>query len=242
MQTNNIIYADLSTYTPRETITFYEAVFGWKYFEDQGYYMAYTGDKAVAGLYETPEKFKQLRMPHFWMTYMQVGNVRSTVDKVRELGGTVEMVNHDDSFGRVALIRDPQGAGFSISEGDKLINTRTMNEIGTLIWNELHVSDAHSIIPFYQGIFHWTIRESENNNFAIQNAHNEHIADVLQIPNEVKGKYEYWVCTFGVEDLQESCDKIVSNGGATVADEGSRMLCTDDSGQAFFYIQEARTS
>ena len=61
------------------------------------------------------------------------------------------------NLGKVALIRDPQGSGFTVYEGDQLTHTRTLNEPGTLIWNELHVSNAAKVIPFYEGIFNLDI-------------------------------------------------------------------------------------
>lgn len=238
MKTNNIIFADLSTYNPKETIPFYETVFSWKYYNDYDYYTAYKGGKEIVGLYETPEKFKQMRMPHFWMTYIQVNNVESTVAKARELGGIIEMEQSMRGFGKMALIRDPQGAGFTIYEGESLKSTRTENEVNTLIWNELHISNAQKIIPFYEGIFNWKFTETLSNYFEITNGNGEYIADALQIPNEFKGKYEYWVCTFGVADLQKTKDKILDNGGSIVINEGKRILFTDNSGEAFFYVQE----
>ena len=237
MAHSNIIFADLSTYTPKQTMAFYESVFDWKYNEDNGYYLAYKGNKAIAGLYETPEKFKQIRMPHFWMTYIQVDDLDQTVKKAKELGGIIEMRDDTSSIGALALIRDPQGAGFTVYEGNELEITRTKNEANTLIWNELHISDINNVIPFYQGIFDWTFNEVEQDHFQIYNDQNDHIADALQIPNEYKGKYEYWVCTFGVDDLKGTSDKIINRGGSIVMDEGNRILFADDSGQAFFYIQ-----
>lgn len=240
MKPNNIIYADLSTYTPKETIKFYETIFGWKYYNNYDYYIAYKGEKEIAGLYETPEKFKQMRMPHFWMTYIQVNDVESTVAKARELGGIIEMEQSMRGFGKVALIRDPQGAGFTVYEGENLKSTRTENEENTLIWNELHISNAKNIIPFYEGIFYWKFTKKSANHFQVYNRKDEHIADALEIPNEYKGKYEYWVCTFGVENLQKTKSLILENGGSIVIDEGERILFTDNSEQAFFYIQEVK--
>lgn len=238
MKPNNIIFADLSTYNPKETIPFYQAVFGWEYHNSYDYYTAYKNNKEVVGLYETPEKFKQMRMPHFWMTYIQVNNVESTVAKARELGGIIEMEQSMRGFGKVALIRDPQGAGFTIYEGESLKSTRTENEENTLIWNELHISNAQKIIPFYEGIFNWKFTETLSNHFEITNGKGEYIADALQIPNEFKGKYEYWVCTFGVKSLEETKTRILNNGGSIVINEGKRILFTDNSGEAFFYVQE----
>ncbi len=236
MISNNIVFADLSTYTPKETISFYESVFGWKYFEDNDYYIAYKENKEVVGLYETPEKFKQMRMPHFWMTYIQVNDVNETIKKAKELGGIIEMTSEENAIGSLALIRDPQGAGFTVYEGDKIRSTRTKKEINTLIWNELHISNVKRIIPFYEGVFNWSFIEGRKNNFEIYNDKNVYIADALEVSNEYKGKYEYWICTFAIKDLQNTREKIINKGGRLISNEGTKMMFVDNSGQAFFYV------
>ncbi len=235
---NNPFFADISTYSPQKTMSFYEHVFGWKFYKIDYYYSAFVEDKEVTGLYETPEKFKQMRMPHFWMTYIRVDNVETTVKKARQLGGIIETQYGMGSLGKVALIRDPQGAGFTIYEGNQLKNTRTENTKNTLIWNELHVSEVTKIIPFYQGIFNWEIVKNQNGMYQVLNNAGEYIVDILEIQNQYKGKYEYWVCIFGVENLVASKSTIIENGGNVINEESNRILMTDNSGEAFFYIKQ----
>ncbi|MCT4665081.1 MAG: VOC family protein [Flavobacteriales bacterium] len=240
MKPNNIIYSDLSTYTPKKTMQFYENVFGWKFSNEYNYYTAYINDEPIVGLYETPDKFKQMRMPHFWMTYIQVNDANKVVSKARELGGIIEMELEMPGFGKVALIRDLHGAGFTIYEGEYLNSTRNYNTPNTLIWNELHVSDAQKIIPFYAGIFDWEIKIQDEHFFKIYNHQQEYIGDILEVPNSYKGKYEYWISSFCVNSLEKSKNDILKNGGELIVDEGNRMLMTDNSSQSFFYISELR--
>ena len=238
MKTNDPIFADLSTYNPNETIPFYENVFGWKFYEEYDYHTAFLGNDTVAGLYETPLKYKQMRMPHFWMTYIQVNDVDETVEQAKSLGGIIEMHEKIPYIGKVALIRDPLGAGFTIYEGSFFKNTRTTNVPNTLVWNELHTSKLDNAIPFYQGIFNWNIVKETSKEAQIFNSKNEHIADIYEIPTIIKGKYNYWVSSFSVLDLKETKKKIISNGGKLVIDEKKRMLFTDNSKEAFFYISQ----
>ena len=238
MKTNNFIYADLSTYTPTETISFYEKVFGWKYYKYDEYYTAYIDNMEIAGLYETPVAFKQMRMPHFWMSYIQVANVSETVEKARKLGGIIELESNMSDNDKIALIRDTSGAGFTVYEGDQLRNIRTKNIANTLIWNELHVSNAAKVIPFYEGIFKWKIIQVATGLYNVFNSKNIHITDIVEISNQYKGSYEYWVCTFGVKDIKATQNLIIENGGTQVATDGDRILFTDHSNQAFFYVKE----
>lgn len=160
MKPNNIIFSDLSTYTPKKTMQFYENVFGWKFSNEYDYYTAYIGDMPIIGLYETPDKFKQMRMPHFWMTYIQVNDASKVITTAKALGGIIEMELGMTGFGKIALIRDPQGAGFTIYEGDYLNSTRSNSIPNALIWNELHVSDAQKVVPFYTKVFDWEIKRA----------------------------------------------------------------------------------
>lgn len=233
---SSFVWADLSTYSPETSKRFYERVFGWEFHDAGGYQVALKGSAEIAGLFETPDFFKQIKMPHFWMSYIAVEEVLPIVDMIGSFEGAKVELTDDFYGGKVALIRDPQGAGFTIYDGGKL-DSRKM-KAGHMVWNELHVSDASRVIPFYERLFGWTVVESESKDkFSILSPQREHLSDILVIPNEVKGKYEYWVCTFAVDDLGLARRRIEDNGGGVVMDEGERLMMHDDSGEAFFYIQ-----
>ena len=233
---NNFIFADLSTYEPEKSMGFYKEVFGWEYQRDGNYYTAYKNGKMVSGLYETPVKFKDMGMPHFWMSYIHVEDVDVTVSKAREMGGIVEMTE-ESAIGKVALIRDPAGAGFTVYQGSYLNNCRTSNEQNTLVWNELHVSNAAQVIPFYQAIFNWQFKRKGEYTYQILSG-KKHIADLHEIPNSIKGKYEYWACCFGVSDQESALDLVEDWGGKVIYDMGLNTLVTDNSGEAFFILSQ----
>ena len=66
---NNFVWTDLSTFDLDIAQKFYSNVFGWKYFQaEEGYYVATFSNREVSGLYATPEKFRQMNMPSFWMS------------------------------------------------------------------------------------------------------------------------------------------------------------------------------
>lgn len=237
MKSNQFIWADLSTYHPNTAIHFYEQVFNWQFYHYEGYYTAYNNLKQVAGLYETPKKFQEMKMPSFWMSYIQVESVEKTVEKSRALGGIIEMVDLENSIGSVALIRDTLGAGFTVYEGNGL-NARTVSNDATLIYNELQVSNVEKAVTFYEGLFEWNFEWLDNYSVDVYcKFSGEKIASIYELPNSVKGKYEYWVCTFGVKDLESAVKKVQLHDGAVISSETSRVLCSDGS-EAFFYLQE----
>jgi len=237
MKENHFVYADLSTYDLNTSKKFYSSVFNWTYYNSgEDYWIAFSKNKEATGLYETPKKFQEMKMPPFWMSYIQVNDIEETVAKAKTLGGIIELVDLESSIGKIALIRDPSGAGFTIYEGDQL-NVRTESTLNTMVWNELFVSDIEKVKAFYEGIFQWEIHKVGDTRYFIANTKGEEISAINQVSNEVKGKYEYWSVYFGVKDLESTKKNVLSNGGTFVyEDEYSTVLA--DSFGAFFHISE----
>jgi hypothetical protein len=94
---------------------FYGEVFGWTA-KDMGadfggYRIFESGDTGVAGLMTAPDE----SIPSHWQPYVAVEDVDATTAKAGELGGTTLMEPMDvPTVGRIALLRDPQGAVFGI--------------------------------------------------------------------------------------------------------------------------------
>lgn len=233
---NTFIWVDLSSYEPNKTRRFYENVFGWKFYGDENYLTAYVNNREVAGLYETPAKFKAIKMPSFWMSYIQVTTIQEVVQKARGLGGIVEHVEADNAIGGIALIRDTLGAGFTVYEGNKL-DAKTDEQPNTFILNELQVSDAAKAIQFYENLFDWSFEAVYPGSYQIKDGTGNQLATLNEIDNSIKGKYEYWTVVFGIHQLGETLKKIKKNGGQLISEEENRLLCSDGS-EAFFYIQQ----
>lgn len=237
MKSGRFIWADLSTYATAPSIQFYKKVFNWKIKEEQGYHLAWDGDAYQAGIFETPDYLKEIKMPHFWMSYFQVSSVEKAVSIAREMQSIIEVDTTDFYNGKIALIRDPQGAGFTIYDGDNLYFQNSKDH-GTIWRTELHVSNVQAVIPFYSKLFNWSIIEVNANEYRIDAQNQEKSIGIKEFQNEIKGKYEYWVMTFIVQNLAVTTDLIIANGGTLITKEKTRNLMTDNSGEAFFYIEE----
>lgn len=240
MKENHFIYADLSTYDLKTAIKFYATVFDWEYYNSgEDYWIAFSNNKEATGLYETPPKFQEMNMPSFWMSYIQVNSVEETVDLARALGGIVELVDLEASIGKIALIRDPLGAGFTVYEGDRL-NVRTQNRPNTLVWNELFISNLSKVKDFYEGIFQWKIDvDNSSLRHLIYDRAGEEVAAISEVPNDVKGKYEYWGVYFGVNNIQETKQGVLNNGGSLVYEDSYSTVLADSFG-AFFHLVETK--
>ena len=94
---------------------FYEQVFGWTTSdmgpEYGGYRIFNRGETGIAGLMTLPDD----SMPAHWQPYVAVDDPDSTTARANELGGSALIEPMDvPNVGRIAVLRDPQGAVFGI--------------------------------------------------------------------------------------------------------------------------------
>jgi len=237
MQKGKFIWADLSTYNTETSIPFYQNVFGWDLRNVQEYNLASLNNKAIAGLFETPDFLKKINMPHFWMSYFQVESTSKTVELAKKLNAKIEVDTTNFYNGKIALIRDPQGAGFTVYDGSDLYFESSM-DFGTFIATELHVSDIGKVIPFYSSLFSWELTKQSFNTYVVSSQNALNNISIKKFDNSIKGKYEYWATTILVNELQNTTQSILLHGGSLISQEGHKNLMTDNSGEAFFYIQQ----
>ena len=113
------VWDELGTTDADGAQRFYEQVFGWSTSDMGGEYGGYRvfnrGETGIAGLMTLPDSSVQ---PH-WQPYVAVGDPDATTSKAVELGGSVPAEPMDvPKVGRVAVLRDPQGAAFGIIKPD----------------------------------------------------------------------------------------------------------------------------
>ena len=233
---NTFIWTDLSTYYPRASLAFYQEVFRWEITPFEGYFLAHQGYNEIAGVYETPAFFQEINMPHFWMNYIKVEDLHLVTSKAGNLGGKVELDNEPFYGGRISLIRDPMGAGFTIYEGNNLNQSRKSDH-GCVIGRELHTSDVNKVQNFYASLFNWKFKEGVLNGIYDVFYEDQFVCSVSELSNDLKGKFEYWTTIFKVDDLPVTLAIIEEKGGVVISNEGQRFMCCDPYKEAFFYIQ-----
>jgi predicted enzyme related to lactoylglutathione lyase len=110
-----IIWNELLTDDAEKIAQFYAALFEVD-LEDMegmaGYKLLHVGDKNVAGIMNKPAEMKDA--PSHWGLYFAVADTDKSAEKVKSLGGDVMFPPFDTPMGRVAVIKDPQGAMFQI--------------------------------------------------------------------------------------------------------------------------------
>lgn len=109
------VWDELGTSDADGAQRFYEEVFGWTTTDmgaDYGGYRVFSrGETRIAGLMKNPDD----SVPPHWHPYVAVDDADATVAKAAELGGSALAEPMDvPKIGRVAVLRDPQGATFGI--------------------------------------------------------------------------------------------------------------------------------
>lgn len=106
---------ELLTTDVEKAKAFFEATLGWTYEEmdmpgGKAYYLALVNDEPVAGLMSMPAEVPAGTPPH-WLSYVEVDDLDSSVQKVQRSGGSVLRAPFEiQDVGRIAVIADPTGA------------------------------------------------------------------------------------------------------------------------------------
>lgn len=112
-------WMELLTSDPKAAKEFYEKVFGWEFELFHGdssmpYNVVKVQGQGVGGIMGVPPQAPKDMPPH-WGAYITVKDVDATVKQVEQLGGGVCMGPQDiPKVGRMAVLRDPQGAVFMV--------------------------------------------------------------------------------------------------------------------------------
>jgi predicted enzyme related to lactoylglutathione lyase len=111
------VWYELMTTDTAAAETFYKKVIGWTSAPFEGSPDPYTqfkrsGDVGVAGLMKTPEG---MNMQPFWAMYVAVPKFDDAVAHIKRLGGSeLSPVIDIPQVGRLQMMKDPQGAAFSL--------------------------------------------------------------------------------------------------------------------------------
>jgi len=247
---NTFIWTDLSTFDVKSCKQFYSELFGWQFTKtkdrsmDEAYHVAYQKNTPVAAVFTMPSYLQKINMPSFWMSYMQVKDIEAIVAKARRYENVIIEVEPTafDANSKIALIRDPSGAGFTVYQGPNL-DGRFSSGHGRLLWNVHHVDDKNKIETFYKDVFSWTLKSLSDNAYEVVHESGEVIAHVEELPDDLRGSKQYWMPIFAVTSLVDTKQKLADLGGAVVMDvDSTTTMCIDSQGGHFLVRQDDSNS
>jgi len=152
-------WVDASYTDPQGVLPFYGGLFGWEFIpaiETPGerFFIATIRGASTAGIGELPADHPPVPA---WNTYIAVTNADDAVDKVQAAGGEVLAPAFDVvDAGRMAILRDPQGAVFCVWQAGRTKGAKLVNEHGAVNFNTLRTTDLDAARRFYGDVFGWT--------------------------------------------------------------------------------------
>src|SRR5262245_47795767 len=215
-------WIELGTSDTAAAKKFYSQVFGWEAMDnpigpDEVYTIYTLKGLDVAAMYKLrPEQTSQGVPPH-WGTYISVASADDAAKKAAGLGATVILEPFDVmEHGRMALIKDPQGAVFNVWQPKAHIGVKLVGESGTFCWDELWTTDRKAAAEFYKGLFGWGAKEGDMGEMGVytewQNGGTS-IGGMMQISPQMGPIPPNWLPYFMVDDCDATVEKVKAGGG-----------------------------
>jgi predicted enzyme related to lactoylglutathione lyase len=210
-------WIELATSDAIAARTFYTNLFGWQVNEnDMGasgiYYIFLKNGRDVAAMYKMMADQEAHGVPPNWMSYVGVDNADEAVARAQGLGAQLLMGPFDVSdHGRMAVLKDPQGATFSLWEAKKHFGVGVRDEANTLCWNELATNDADASRSFYTSLAGWNPKVSPE---YTEWHKGEKAIGGMRVIGEGEPSPPHCMPYFMVEDVDASTAKVSSTGGA----------------------------
>ncbi len=147
-------WIELATIDQKAAKDFYTKVFGWDAQDMDVPGMTYTMFKLkgrdAAACY-TLDPAKMPGVPSHWMLYVATGDAEESAKRAAELGGKVMAAAFDVmEYGRMAVLADPEGAGFCVWQARSNAGIGIQNEPGAFCWGQLNTTDTAKAEAFYR--------------------------------------------------------------------------------------------
>jgi predicted enzyme related to lactoylglutathione lyase len=176
--------------------------------------------------------------PSHWLGHVLVENVDSCVSRAEAAGGTLLAEPMDiPEVGRMAVIRDPQGAVFSLFTPAGEPPTAE----GVFVWDELLTTDVEAAKQFYGEVVGWTAAEmdmGEMGTYVMCRSGDLDRAGMMTIPRGAEAP-PHWLVYLSTDDVDATLKK-AKQLGATVYMEpmdipgiGRLAWLADPTGAAF---------
>jgi uncharacterized protein len=234
---------------------FYAGLFGWEVKDiPMGPGSVYTiftlGGRDAAACYGAmPEMVKQGVPPH-WMAYVSVTSADEAASKVAASGGEVLKPAFDvPGIGRMAALRDPNGAAFCVWEAKGHAGVGVLREPGALDWTELLAPDTERAAAFYASAFGWSRSPwplADGSTYHLFQSGEEPAGGMIAITPEMGAVRPCWVSYFRVEGCDVTAARCAELGGRVsmppqdVADVGRFAVLADPAGAHFGIMQPAK--
>ncbi|MDP5308854.1 VOC family protein [Paracoccus spongiarum] len=208
-----------------EAEAFYAGLFGWTVapsgMEGFDYDLARCQGAMVAGIMDMPADVAG--MPPLWLIYFGVADLDVAVAAATAQGAAIHRPPFEvANTGRIAILGDPQGAGFGLLEPGPMQdgtggNAFDRTRAGHGNWNELMTADPAAALDFYGRLLGWQqsteIPMGEMGTYQLF-AHEG--ADIGGMQGLGNAPAPAWLPYFGFNGLSDAVARIADLGGAVL--------------------------
>lgn len=135
MEPNTVCWVEVGSRDTDLTSRFYADLFGWR-FETlppgagaPGYALIHNRDRNLGGMLEIDGNFPD-GVGSYWMVYIGVEDLRSTLSELERLGGRLGFGPTEIPDGTFAVVSDPQGAHFAVIQPSPEAMARAAGQAG----------------------------------------------------------------------------------------------------------------
>ena len=241
---------ELGTTDQNAAKAFYAAVFGWTATDNpmgpgEVYTMFHLEGRDTGGGYALSADMKAAGVPPHWMVYFATADCDASVARAKELGGTVLNGPFDVmTFGRMAVLKDPTGATFSLWQPGDNKGTGIVQQPGTVCWVEVNTWESAKCGEFYAQLL-GAEQQPETLSmgpYTFLAVGGKRFGGVLQMTKEWGEMPAHWMIYFQVADCDASAAKIKAAGGQIchgpfdAPGVGRIAVCGDPQGTYFSII------
>jgi uncharacterized protein len=159
------VWADLVTDDVLVAQKFFAAMFGWKVYDYGGYYIGFSDDRPLCGMFQRPKPKDQPEAKPRWFGYISVGSVEKVQRAVTQAGGRVLAAPQKmPKRGEQAIFADPEGAVFGVVKSSAGDPEDFLAEPGEWIWIQLVSRDARKAAEFYRAVAGYEVVENTKSN------------------------------------------------------------------------------
>jgi uncharacterized protein len=214
-------WVGLASSDPTDAEAFYANVFGWQSEDlpagDFGTYAALRcNGREVGILYRQTREARAAQAAPHWTAYVSVEDAGASALLMRELGGAVlrDPLDLADA-GRVAAVRDPFGAIFSLWQPRAHAGAEVVDDVGALSWHELVTPNVERAKSFYAALLGWEYEAGPSRLTTIRNA-GSRIGTMREVSQREGASASSWISYFGVASAHDAQQTAERNGGRTM--------------------------
>jgi predicted enzyme related to lactoylglutathione lyase len=233
-----IIWRELLTHDLQASQRFYKELFGWE-FENVGSASGLASDSTyslirhngdlIGGMIDTVALNGRDDISQ-WVILMSVNDVDAAAAKFSEDGGEVVTPPTDlQRRGRIAVVRDAEGALLGLLQTRDGDPADREPEIGGFLWDELWTTDVEGATAFYRNVAgfdsaDWDIDENQETgaSYRLLTAADTPRAGIM--PNPLEGLGPVWVSYLRVADPSAITARVAGLGGNVIVEAQPRPL------------------